>query len=661
MKIKKLSISVFAALVCNLHVFATDENSSKETAPTVPLENAKVLAPLEVNAFRFSDSILDLPLLAQSLGSEQITDSTLTTMPDILRKEANVYFRSANGTSSSGEVSMRGYGENSSSRVLVLLDGQRLNRFDMGALNWTQIAPENVENVEILKGAQSAVYGNNAVAGVIKITTKSPRDMADGYNASVGGSYGSYDEISAWARMSAKKDSVYVSANVNYFYDGGYRDNSISKSLGGGALVGYILNDANDISFRMNYSTEYMRFPGPLSYADFKNNPRASTDSPGDSDADYGIYSLEWKNKTAFGEGGIQTGLNTRDMYTRMWGFTDSFQWTYNFAPKYRLLLGSEDKSYVEGGVDLIYDSMDINNNGRKSEMDRITVGPWVGGKLTVNDSLSFIAAARVETAINSANSAGTYDDNDTQVGPAAQIGVNVKILESLSAYARFDQFYRYPSFDEIAPFYGPGIYNKDLSPENGQNYEIGLNYSDSYGFSGNFALFYSYTQNEIAVDPITWINSNLDPIERYGIDLSLAYESKYFGASTAWSFVNAEFASGINSGKKVPLVPSIIGTNQIWVKPVDYVKIALVYTWTDSQYLGNDNANTSQKLSSYGVFDIRAQVKIYDNVRIFAAVENIFDENYATYAYAGTPPWTTNQYYPSAGRTFRLGLEIRF
>lgn len=108
------------------------------------------------------------------IGRGKIENSAATNVVDILEKEANVRFRSVVGSNASGDLSMRGFGENSQTRVLIMVDGQKFNRPDMGAINWLQIPLSDIESVEVLRGPMSALYGAAAEAGVIKIKTRRP-------------------------------------------------------------------------------------------------------------------------------------------------------------------------------------------------------------------------------------------------------------------------------------------------------------------------------------------------------------------------------------------------------------------------------------------------------------------------------------------------------
>lgn len=96
---------------------------------------------------------------------------------DILNGVANVYVHRPWGIfSKSASVTMRGLP--GSSRTLILLDGVPMNKVGGGSVNWNIIEPYDIEDVEIVKGPSSAIYGNNAMTGVVNIKTKKPDDRS---------------------------------------------------------------------------------------------------------------------------------------------------------------------------------------------------------------------------------------------------------------------------------------------------------------------------------------------------------------------------------------------------------------------------------------------------------------------------------------------------
>jgi len=92
-----------------------------------------------------------------------------------------------------GQVNLRGstgYVQGLNSRVLMTVDGVPMNQGDRGGINWDLLAVDDIESVEILKGAGSSLYGSAAFGGVVNITT---RDIPNGLHSRVritGGMYG---------------------------------------------------------------------------------------------------------------------------------------------------------------------------------------------------------------------------------------------------------------------------------------------------------------------------------------------------------------------------------------------------------------------------------------------------------------------------------------
>ena len=107
------------------------------------------LPEYEVTAWHFEQCVLDIPADVVRIDREAIDNTAVVSVPDLLRTEANVLFRSFNGKGNQGEVSLRGFGEGSGLRVLVLVDGIKVNRSDMGNIEWQLLPLHDVESVEV--------------------------------------------------------------------------------------------------------------------------------------------------------------------------------------------------------------------------------------------------------------------------------------------------------------------------------------------------------------------------------------------------------------------------------------------------------------------------------------------------------------------------------
>ena len=74
----------------------------------------------------------------------------------------------------SASVDIRGFGETAPLNTLVLVDGRRVNEIDLSGVDWTQIPLDQIERIEIVRGAGSVLYGDNALEAW---STLSPRDL----------------------------------------------------------------------------------------------------------------------------------------------------------------------------------------------------------------------------------------------------------------------------------------------------------------------------------------------------------------------------------------------------------------------------------------------------------------------------------------------------
>jgi iron complex outermembrane receptor protein len=146
-----------------------------------PLE----LPPVDVvstKVARFGDrpaaSVVQVPERA-------INERAVNTVDEAVDKAAGVQMLN-------GQINIRGstgYVQGLNSRVLLLIDGVPVNQGDRGGINWDLLPVDQIERVDILKGAGSSLYGSAALGGVVNLTT---RDVPDGIHARVrftGGAY----------------------------------------------------------------------------------------------------------------------------------------------------------------------------------------------------------------------------------------------------------------------------------------------------------------------------------------------------------------------------------------------------------------------------------------------------------------------------------------
>ena len=644
-----LLISVFGTSA----LFANEANS---------VEPSMELAPAQSTAMRFSDSVYDTAVNTTSISAQQISDSNLESVAEVLNRYSDIYFSNMSSSPFLAQPAMRGFGVNSQSRVLVLIDGQKLNPIDLGNINWGAVQIQDVESIEVLSGAQTATYGNFAESGVIKISTKKWGKNG----ATARATYGEFGEYSFYGNATYSDDNYYASASANYFHNSGFFADSLSWNKSATLNAGMRLDSKNEIGIYANVGNMFVSWPGYIyaqNVGELKNLFPNHTNHDQENRIDYLSATASWQNESTFGEGSANIGLNIRDNDNfATWGNSNTKLYTFSFDPKYRIKLGEEDKSYVEGGLDFYFDNLDLHETASSAEIDRYTISPWVAGKAQLNDIFSITTTARYETAINDVTTTTSAGNADKTIdGVSAQVALNARLTDNWNIYARFDQIYHYATIEEQFSIHGWGAHQTNLDPEHGQNYEIGTNFS-KWGWTLKGSLFYMHLNDEIAYGYDQYgmgSNRNIGETDRLGaqIRIDYNYENK-FGAFTSWQLVDAQYASGANDGRKVACVPPITSKSAVWAKPIKYIMLELGFIWADSKYqddyLSPWASPNADKIPQYYSLDFTMNVYPCKHAKIFFGVANITNHMNCTYA-------TFNSWYVEPARTIRCGVEIKF
>jgi len=127
------------------------------------------MSEIVVTATRTAEEILSAPGHVTVLDSEEISRSGAKNLADLLTRQAGIKINDYGAEGAVKSISIRG---SASAQVLILVNGVRLNDSRQGGADLAQISLENIEKIEIIRGGFSALYGADAVAGVINIITK---------------------------------------------------------------------------------------------------------------------------------------------------------------------------------------------------------------------------------------------------------------------------------------------------------------------------------------------------------------------------------------------------------------------------------------------------------------------------------------------------------
>lgn len=131
------------------------------------------LDDMVVTATRTMKQIQEVPASVSVVTAKDIQEKNISALPEALQMLPGVYMSQSPSYGSAGSLEIRGFASNN---ILVLLDGMPINTAHNNEVQWEMIPVENVERIEVVKGAGSSLYGGRAVGAVVNILTKNHKD-----------------------------------------------------------------------------------------------------------------------------------------------------------------------------------------------------------------------------------------------------------------------------------------------------------------------------------------------------------------------------------------------------------------------------------------------------------------------------------------------------
>ncbi|KIQ18789.1 TonB-dependent receptor [Flavobacterium sp. MEB061] len=204
----KIKITLFAAfLFCQISVA---QEEKKDSTATNELSEVKV-----VTGTRTERVLSSLPLPMIVITSEAIAKTGVTRLNEILNEQTGIIL--IPDESGFEGVQMQGL---DAAYTMILIDGVPLVGRSSGVLDLSRVSVGNIERIEIVKGASSALYGSEAMGGVINVITK--RLKKDMFSGNLSYRYASFNTNDANANLLWKKKKFAANLFTNFYSTDGY-------------------------------------------------------------------------------------------------------------------------------------------------------------------------------------------------------------------------------------------------------------------------------------------------------------------------------------------------------------------------------------------------------------------------------------------------------
>ncbi len=681
-------------------IFISDKSINKHNC--VLIKKVQNLSDVSITASRNNEDETEVPAMISIIKSYQIAEYPAFNTDDILRTIPGVRVDRGNGIySKNASVTMRGL--NGSYRTLVLIDNVPINKSDGGGLNWNRINPDNIERIEVMKGPNSAIYGGNAMSGVINIITNKPKDKFSLRAKAYYGTYNTYGgDLFLGSNLIKNDKGFYFEVAGNIRKGDGYiiqpdslRDTNCVKTYlseyNGSLRIGYQFRKNSTLEAEVTYYYDkrgagYKIFEPAGSYDSYPTiYSRIKFDHYFKKthliiNAFYQDENYKRQNETVKKQTGKYTLFNTDSKRKDFGLWTNAFT---KLSENQNLIYGLDIKQGNVDGSDIYYTSTDVLTN--KGIMNNAALfvqfeQALFERKLIINAGLRFDIAQYTGGSFNITEPSvlsdflmqfcGDYSPSlNTALSP--KIGLVYKMMKDSKLYLSYSRGFRAGTLDDMCKngniTKGIKLANPLLKPETLNNIEFGytinyknlnIDHSIYYSIGSDFQYFVGTGDSiDTGGDKLKPVlkRENISKVQVYGTEISVNYAFlKYFNINANYSFCNSTilkfdttgYISKDISGKFLMEVPP----NQISAGLEfrnRYMNFGLYYYFVDKQWYDDDNTIVNP---SYSGFDFKASTRIKGFLYFSLTVQDIFNQIH-----------TDNKGYLSPGRFFMGSIVYKF
>jgi len=580
---------------------------------------------ITVTANKFEQSINDVLASVSVIERAEIEASNVRDLPTLLSTRVGFQVNPNGGFGQNTGVSLRGTG---SGDTLILIDGVRTGSATLGQKALNNVPLNSIERIEIIKGSRAAVYGSDALAGVINIITRESDNLSlsatfgsDSYqNYQVAGSVKSGDITTAFNAGFEKTDNFDVLQGVAPDEDGyenknlGFKVNYSDAHYGDFKLLGQYSEGFAD------YDSRFSPADSTIERDDFKNYQLSAG------------WSKNYTNQTHSIDLALATDDSDNTYVDFSVGPTTSTFITKRTQVDYNGQYLLSDELNISGGVNWYND--DVSHSSQLFVEDsRDVLAVFVGAYYDADKVLANLTVRQ---------------DDDEQFGDETTYTAAAGYHLSEDATFRISQStgFKAPTFNDLYfPLYG----NPDLQPEKSVNRELGLSVDFDIA-QVDVAIFRNDIEDKIDYDA-NFALANIDEARYEGVEFSLSQQFFGFDSNLNFAYLSAEDEE---TGAELRNVAKRTFNWEL-AKQFGAFDARL-----DMQYR-SDREGAVTRLGSYTLWNLAGNYQVNEHIEVSLRVENLFDKEYN--AVDSNADFTTGQvyYYNTPERRFFAGASYQF
>ncbi|HEY2796071.1 MAG TPA: TonB-dependent receptor, partial [Micromonosporaceae bacterium] len=665
------------------------------------------LDPLVVTAERAGTPLSASTSAVTRIGADDIGRVTGPTLASVLQRMPGFSVLDFDGSGWDPQLVVRGfYGGGQAEYVVVLVDGRPVNQLQTGLVPWDALPPgAAIQDIEVVRGSESALYGDAALGAVINVITRRGRSGQPIRWESRAGSFGSWSADAGAAATIGSRD---ISASAGFEHTGGFRAHAIRDGFRAEVDAPLVRSAGTTLGLGVRSYLRAYDEPGPLLESLLAEDRSASDDRfrfDHTHDASNAV--------SLAGERRVGTRMRLTGSLTGELRHTDAVQ-TLALAPGFgdtqqrrarnaraaavvqleiddsplpgagRLIVGTD---LGRGGLDSRYYAVQsgdpaayLASSGAPGALD--ASGTSDRSNAAVFGEYTVRAGVRVRLSIGSRydwlrdtfnprapDSGSTVVASHAAFSPKA--GLNVRYHQSRTGtgnvYITAGRSFKAPTLDQLfdqrpipVPFppFSLTTSNPLLRPQSGTSLEAGVYHDGTSSWlraSASLSVYQMDMKDELDFDLQTLRYVNIGSSRHRGVEGGLVLS----GPAGLSLFANytlqaARSASGDNIGNYLKAIPRHTLSSGASITLFSRLEASTLVTTIGGAYL--DDANTIE-LPAFTRVDARTSYPV-GPVSIVVEARNLFNTKYNTTGYLDPSGSGEAYYYPAAGRTLSVGVR---
>jgi vitamin B12 transporter len=596
---------------------------------------AQQMPPVVVTATRFEQPISEIGTTVTVVDDQQIESQKIEQVNDALRQVPGVTVTQSGSPGALSEASIRG---STPAQTLILIDGVEVNTGASGGLDLANLTTDNLGRIEVVRGAGGALYGSQAVGGVINFISKQGQGPPRFTLLSEGGSRATQRQVMT---LDGSQGKLGYSGAISYFSTTGFRPiNDSHDNLAGNLRLDYQLDDNTTVRgfaryIRSNISlvnfsnfiepvdpdahqrNEFMLFNGEI---DHRFGDRLAIRA----NAFFVRNEIRLNNLPDPGNPSFEVDRIPEEI--RGGNIEATYEWTKGF----RTLAGFDFKDRWLRSLDEFRGFGIVSNTVFRAR--RQEYAGYVEQEATLLDG-HLIATAGFRADGNS--------DFGEEVSPTWAVAI--PLAYGVTMRGSYSEGFRAPAFDEL---FFPDFGNPNLQPEISSEYDGGV--TKTFGEIASFtATYFSRRVHRLIVPvpcstfPGCTIAGNIGRVDVQGVELvPMLHAGRDFTVGGNFTVID-ETHRPVGSNLRPTRVPKHSAsalaqyTHGELFRPADNLTLSLAYTFVGDRDDVDPMTAAIRSHTGYHRFDAVASYapgirwgRITD-VEIFTRVQNLFDRRY--------------------------------